>query len=218
MKLANYLSLIVLSCLIFASGCMPLEENPMEVTNEEATASVTNMTVPSTEEIGDENFDPEIYYNPGLIHEPVIGCDTLITDLVVHSGPYTVTVGKVYITQTSHDLHFLVHPYSGLRIMKMAFYEGNGLNAIPVDKAGTPSPVKFDNQVSFQVPVVNHDLAIPMVDLLNCQAYCLFVQVVTVNANGGVTNSWGAWAWGHSVGEGFAMELCVPNCGAIIQV
>lgn len=215
MRLTNLLSILVLLCAFLATGCTPDQESPL---SENTLTFVKQTTLPTADVIGDELPVADIMYTPGLIHTPVIGCDTLITPLVVSVNNINVTVGRVYITQTPDHLYFQVFPFSGLKIRSMSLFEGDGIGSVPLDKAGTPDFDLFPYKESFDYPKVRHTMSLPMNALNFCQAYSVHAEILSLNGSSGYYHVWDSWGWGHDLGDGFAIEACVPACGSIVQI
>lgn len=219
MKLTTLTLLTALLFCLLNSGCSPDQDNPLSETEPSELVQKRVSTLSDLHaaiEAGKDTEDADLFYQPGYVHNPIVGCDTLITDLVVGYGPYNVKVGDVFITQTATHLYFIVKPFSGLKIQSLSLHEAEGLNNIPLDKDGTPDYSSFQMGQDYQYPVAKSSYGIPM-NLLNpCQAYSLHIDLVTLSNQSNYIG-WDAWAWGHDLGTGFGMELCVPSCGAIIS-
>ncbi|MCB9234829.1 MAG: hypothetical protein H6581_24460 [Bacteroidia bacterium] len=220
MKLTKIVILAVTIFALFNTGCSPDQESPLQSANEitsvnSASASISDLY--KAIEDGKNQGEADDLFHPGYVHNPIVGCDTLETPLVVAYGPTNITVGTVYITQTSSTLYFIVKPFAGLKVDRLALHEADGINNIPTDKIGTPDIKKFTRSEMFQVPATKAQIGVPMTEINQCQAYSLFVEIVTMSSTS-TSNGWHSWAWGHDMGVGFGMELCVPACGNILSI
>ncbi|MCB9234828.1 MAG: hypothetical protein H6581_24455 [Bacteroidia bacterium] len=213
MKNFNFTFFVALMIALMAYGCNPMDENPLQETNSLEVQTAEAELNAIIENHNQETAKPT--YTPGQVHIPVAGCDTLTTDLVIPYGDQSaIKIGEVYITLTNSDLYFTVDPYAGIKVVKVSFAEDAVREGIALDKDGTPDHDNFEYQESFANGKPRHTFGVTLEKINQCQAYCLYIQLATFNGPGGAPKYWDAWAWGHDVGDGYIMELCVPECGA----
>lgn len=198
---------------IMATSCAPMDESPLNEAN--LRISESNSFVELAELIEENNqVTAAPSHQPGLVHVPIIGCDTMTTDLVIAYTDQTYfKVGEIVMTVTDTELYFEIDPYSGLKIMKVAYFESQSREDVPLNKDNTPDYQNFSNSEEWSNGKATHRFSIPLASLYQCQAYSVYIQIATMNGPNGQPKFWDAWAWGHDQGRGYIMEVCIPSCG-----
>ncbi len=153
----------------------------------------------------------------GLLASPVCAqnCDKFTTDLLAGQ---TIDAGWVNVSNTQSHLRIAVQAEHGWLLEEVHIYAG--LDPVPVNGGGNPSPGQFPYKTDYAPGVAKHVEMIPLADLLAQCGDTLFIavhaSVVQLDAQGNVIQEETAWAFGTPFsgsrwGWWFNRDLCCDN-------